>query len=79
MVAVITHVANPHRDRDLTVVWLERTLDGLLESLCHTRLELVLNTLPGRHVANDLPEHLRSRLVVSEHGGADPIFVGFEA
>ncbi len=64
---------------ELSVERLERTLDGLLESLGHTRLELVLNTLPGRHVAAALPEHLSARLVVRERSGVEPMLLGFEA
>jgi hypothetical protein len=79
VVAVVTHVADPARGREESAARLERTLDGLLESLGHTELELVLNTLPGRHVADALPEHLRSRLVVREHENVEPMFAGFEA
>jgi hypothetical protein len=79
VVAVVTHVADPSRSQATTVERLERTLEGLLESLGHTRLELVLSTLPDRHVAAELPEHLRSRLTVREQEVADPMFLGFEA
>jgi len=64
----------------LSVGRLERTVEGLVESLGHTRLELVLNTLPGRHVAASLPEHQRSRVTVREQRGVeDPMFLGFRA
>jgi hypothetical protein len=79
VVAAVTHVVDPDAPRGQSVERLERTLDALLESLEHTRLQLVLNTLPGRHVAADLPEYQRSRLVVAEHPDVDPMFVGFQA
>jgi hypothetical protein len=79
VVAVVTHVADQSRPREASVERLEQTMDGLLQSLGHTEIELVLNTLPGRHVADDLPEHLRSRLVVRERVDVEPIFLGFEA
>jgi hypothetical protein len=65
-------------DADLPLVDV-RTLDALVESLGHTQLELVLNTLPGRHVAAALPEHLRDRLLVRERTVDDPLYLGFEA
>jgi hypothetical protein len=79
VVAVVTHVADPDRPAAEAAERLERTLDGLLESLGHTRLELVLNTIPGRHAAADLPPYLRSRLALAEHEISDPMFLGFEA
>ena len=79
VVAVVTHVANADVPPEATVARVSRTLDGLLESLGHTQLELVLNTLPGRHAAAELPAYQRSRLTVAEHDDVDPIFVGFEA
>lgn len=79
VLAVVTHVADETRSPELNVERLEKTLDGLLESLGHTQLELVLNTLPGRHVAAALPEHLSSRLVVREHEDVEPLLLGFEA
>jgi hypothetical protein len=79
VLAVVTHVANPETPAGELVERLRLTLDGLLESLGHTRLELVLNTLPGRHAVADLPDYQRSRLAVSEHRDVDPMFVGFQA
>jgi len=79
VLAVVTHLADASRPTELSAQRLERTLDGLLESLGHTRLELVLNTMPGRHVAATLSDHLRSRLVIRERQGVEPMFLGFEA
>jgi hypothetical protein len=79
VLAVVTHVANPSGDRALGVERLQRTLDGLLESLDHAEVELVLNTVPGGHVAAGLPEHQRSRVAVRERTGVEPMFVGFAA
>jgi hypothetical protein len=79
VVAVVTHLSNPDRPRELDVGRVTRTLEGLVESLGHTQLALVLNTLPARHVADELPEHLRAQLVVRERDGVEPLFLGFEA
>ena len=79
VLAVVTHLSDPGRPAGVSVERLERTLDGLIESLGHTQLALVLNTLPERHVVASLPEHQRSRLEVRERIVADPMFLGFEA
>jgi hypothetical protein len=79
VLAVVTHVADPTRPLEASADRLERTLEGLLESLGHARLELVLNTVRGGHAAAALPEHLRERLVIREHEIEDPMFLGFEA
>jgi hypothetical protein len=79
VLAVVTHLADPSRPSTLTVERLERTLDGLVYSLGHTDLEIVLNTLPERDVAAALPEHLGSRLVVRPQTGVEPLYLGFRA
>jgi len=79
VVAVVTHVAPTGAPDDRSVARLERTVEGLLESLGHTRLTIVVNTLAGRHATADLPAHQRARITVSEHDGTEPMFLGFEA
>src|SRR3954449_11015740 len=61
VLAVVTHVADPEQPES-GVSRLGAPLDGLLESLGHTRLELVVNALEGRHVVASLPPHLRDRV-----------------
>jgi hypothetical protein len=51
VLAVITHITSERYEGSLFVERLSATLDGLLLSLCRTRLELGLNPLPGRHAA----------------------------
>src|SRR5207237_2534782 len=79
VLAVVTHVVDGARPQELSVDRLAGTLEGVLESLGHTELELVLNTLPARHVAAALPEHQRSRVAVRERDGVEPMLLGFEA
>ena len=79
IVAVITHVAAPNRAKELSVVRLTQTLDSLLESLGHTQLELVINTIRDRHFSSQLPAHLRDRVVIQEREVAEPLLLGFEA
>jgi hypothetical protein len=79
VVAVVNHVADPNRPTEESIERLERTFNGLLESFGDTRLELVLNTLPGRHVAAGLPDHLRPNVLVRERMDVEPMLLGFEA
>jgi hypothetical protein len=78
VLAVVTHVGDPASPGD-GAARLGATLEGLLESLGQTRLELVVNALPGRHVVASLPAHLRERVTVRERDGVEPLFLGFEA
>jgi hypothetical protein len=78
VLAVLTHVGDPERP-EAGVARLTATLDGLLESLGDTRLELVVNALKGRHVVGSVPPHLRERVAVREREGIEPLFLGFEA
>jgi hypothetical protein len=80
VLAVVTHLTNERHDPSVFVDRLSATLDGLFLSLSRTRLELALNSLPGRHVAAALPEHQRTRLQVFANDHVDdPLFLGFEA
>lgn len=78
VLVVVSHVSDPARV-DVGAARLERTLDGVLESLDRARVEIVVNTLPERHAVGALPDYLRSRLEVREHDGVEPLFVGFAA
>jgi hypothetical protein len=78
VLAVLTHVGDPEHP-EVGVARLTATLEGLLESLAHTSLELVVNALKGRHVVAGLPAYLRERVTVREQEGIEPLFLGFEA
>ena len=79
VLAVVTHVVDPERPQSESVERLERTLDGLLDSLARTRLEIVVNTLVGRHITSILPEHQRARATARELPEADPMYLGYSA
>lgn len=79
VVAVVTHVAAADRSQAHSLARLGKTLDSLLESLAHTELELVVNTMPGHHVASQLPDHLDRRVLVHEREVAEPMLLGFAA
>jgi len=72
-------VADQERPAAEAAARLTRAIEALLESLGHTRLEVVLNTIPGRNVVAELPDHVRSRLSVSEQKGIEPLLLGFAA
>lgn len=62
------------------VAALTEVLDGLIESLAHADLELVIVTLPGSGVADALPLRLRTVVSIREEGGLeDPWYLGFRA
>lgn len=79
VLAVVTHVADTSLDPTIGVERLRRTLEGVLESLDHARVQIVLNTLPRRHLADDLPSYLRARMEIRENPTVEPLFLGFEA
>lgn len=79
VVAVLTQVLREPIEVEHGLNRLQHALEGLLESLDHARVELILNSMPGRHVGNELPGYLRERLEIREHPGVEPLFVGFEA
>jgi hypothetical protein len=78
VLAVATHVGDPAHS-EAGAVRLAATFDGLLESLAHTELELVVNALKGRHAVESLPDYLRDRVTLREREGIEPLFLGFEA
>lgn len=84
VLAVVTHVAAPEeaRSREAArskVDKLARTLEGLLDSFAHCDLQIVVNSLSGRHVTPFLPDHLRPLVEVREVAGCEPMLVGFRA
>jgi hypothetical protein len=79
VLAVVTHVADSSRPRDAIVDRLAQTIDGLVESLGHTQLNVVVNTLPGLHVTDELAAHQEAMLELHDAHQGDPMFLGFEA
>jgi hypothetical protein len=79
VLVVVTHVVTPGADRALRAEGLQRTLDGVLESLAAAKLSLVVNTTPDGHVVEGLPVYQRTVVDVREHIDVNPMFVGFRA
>jgi len=84
VLAAIVHVtsAEEHDRRDAAgpkVARLLATLDGLLSSLAHCELVVLVVTMRGRNVVPFLPEYLRRTVDVLEVEGGDPMFIGFRA
>jgi hypothetical protein len=58
---------------------LSRSIDAVLKSFAHCDIKLILNTMPGRHVAAFLPDYQRNLLRIKEQTNCDPMFVEFKA
>lgn len=68
------------KDREKAVVKIERlknTIDGILSSLAHCDLTIVISTLPGRHITAYLPEYQINCISVKEEPECDPMYVEF--
>lgn len=84
VLAAIVHITSieEHRNPQTGRVKVERlqvTLDGLLASLAHCRLTILVITMKERHVVPFLPGYLRAAVEVVEVEGGDPMFIGYPA
>ncbi|EKQ69503.1 hypothetical protein OsccyDRAFT_2132 [Leptolyngbyaceae cyanobacterium JSC-12] len=58
---------------------LTQTIEGLLTSLAHCHLHIVVCTVPGRHITHYLPDYQQRSLSVHEVTHCDPMYIGFAA
>jgi len=58
---------------------LSHTIEGLLTSLAHCHLQIVICTVPGRHITAYLPDYQQQAISVAEIGDCDPMYIGFAA
>jgi hypothetical protein len=84
VLVAIVHITSTaeHADRATAAVKIERlvaTLEGLLCSFAHCKLELRVVTMRERHVVEFLPEHLRRIVELVLVEGGDPMFIGYSA
>lgn len=82
VIAVIPHVTSVEeaKDREKGSAKVERlklTIDGLMASLAHCELTIVVKTVADRHVTAYLPEYQTSCIHVQEETDCDPMFIGF--
>jgi len=82
LLAVVTHVVSREQAAAVDGIKRERlvrTLESLLAGFAHCDLKIVINTAPGRHLADSLPDSLRRRVEIVEQSDCDPMFVEFLA
>lgn len=80
LLVVITHVAGQAKHHTVSKhEKLSAVLNGIRQSFAHLRHEIVINTLPGRHIVDELPTHLTAGLVVHAEDTPEPMLVGFRA
>ncbi len=80
----VAHIIKPEevsdpKCRETKVSRLRETLLGLLRSLSDFELTIELHTMKGRSVAEDLPDFIKSRVIVNDQYQGDPMLLEFEA
>lgn len=58
---------------------LSHTIDGLLTSLAHCDVQIVICTVPQRHITKFLPDYQQTSITVHEAANCDPMYIGFVA
>lgn len=58
---------------------LQQTIDGLLTSLAHSDLQIIVYTVPQRQITHFLPQYQQERISVKEIADCDPMYIGFQA
>lgn len=84
VLAVITHVTRiEESDSDEKIQKkigkLRNTIDGLLESLAHCQVKIIINTVRDRYLTDHLPEYQRNLIQVKEQENCDPLYTEFRA
>ncbi len=84
VIATIAHITSVEESKDQEKAFakterLKNTIDGLLTSLAHCQLSIVINTVADRHITAYLPDYQISCIRVQEESECDPMFVGFRA
>lgn len=84
LLIVLTHISSveeaedPEKGRS-KIEKLENTIEGVLTSFSHCQLQMIINTMEGRHVTAYLPDYQQSLIQIEERVDCDPMFVGFKA
>lgn len=84
VLAVVTHIVRKEEARDSEIgrqkiQRLSNVIDGLLSSLAHCDLKIVLNTSPNMNVIAFLPSYMQERIVIRETVMNDPMLIEFYA
>lgn len=84
LLVVIAHVASSQDTESeekgyKKIEKLKRTIDGVMHSFSHYDLQIVINTIPNRHVTRFLPSYQQAKITVVEQENVEPMLVGFRA
>ncbi|MBF2028608.1 MAG: hypothetical protein IGS48_17895 [Oscillatoriales cyanobacterium C42_A2020_001] len=84
VMVAIAHITTPEEsaNRQFGAQKIERlrhTIDGLLTSLAHCDVQIVICTVPQRHITRFLPDYQQASLVLHEAIDCDPMYIGFVA
>ena len=78
LLVVVTHVAGKAKHHTISKhEKLSAVLNGVRQSFAHLRYEIVINTLPGRHIVHELPAELTAGLTIHEEDDPDPMLIEF--
>ena len=78
LLVVITHVAGKASHHTFSKhEKLGAVLDGVRQSFAHLPHEIVINTLPGRHVVGELPADLTAGVTIHAEDDPDPMLIEF--
>jgi len=84
VLVVITHIVQPWEAKNeesgaLKIERLRQTIDGLLSSLSHCDLKIIINTLPNRNVITFLPSYIKEKITVRDAKVEDSMFAEYYA
>ena len=78
LLIVLTHVAGQAKHHAVSKhEKLAAVLTGVRESFAHLRYEIIVNTLPGRHIVGELPAELTAGLAIHEEPDPEPMLIEF--
>ena len=78
LLVVVTHVAGQAKHHTISKhEKLSAVLNGVRQSFAHLRYEVVINTLPGRHIVGELPADLTAGVSIHEEDDPDPMLIEF--
>ena len=78
LLIVVTHVAGKASHHTFSKhEKLAAVLSGVRQSFAHLRYEIVVNTLPGKHVVGELPADLTAGLTIHAEADPDPMLIEF--
>ncbi len=78
LLIVVTHVAGQAKHHTTSKhEKLSAVLTGVRQSFAHLRYEVIINTLPGRHIVDELPADLTAGMTVHAEDDPDPMLIEF--